>query len=122
ETARSAKQSFADVDADTAQVASIGSDRERVPNNSGWVDIRVQAEEVYGIKLLLQCGQADEIRAVVAVQSLVLGFGVVQIDVVSVGERRQLAPRGVNRLPGRPILRWILPRSGEHHVRDDISM
>jgi hypothetical protein len=41
DTARSAKQSFADVDADTA------------PANSGWFDIRIQAEEVYGIKLLL---------------------------------------------------------------------
>ena len=36
-----------------SQLASIGSDREQVPANSGWFDIRVQAEKVYGIKLLL---------------------------------------------------------------------
>jgi hypothetical protein len=38
---------------DTAQLASICSDHEQVPANSGWFDIRVQTEKVYGIKLLL---------------------------------------------------------------------
>jgi hypothetical protein len=41
------------MNADPAQLASIGADHERVPANSSWFDIRVQAEKVYGIKLLL---------------------------------------------------------------------
>src|SRR5262249_26576690 len=105
-----------------ALVQPWGSVPGQVPTSSCWFDIAVEAEEIHGIKLLLKCGQSGEIRAVVAVRSLILGVGVVQVDVVTVRERSQLAPGGANCFSARFILRWILPKSEEHHVRDGTPM